>query len=61
MDIFSYGESINFSADYYEASTGLIYHLQEYGNAKKLGLPTPYEGIRVSENGKTIGYAKENI
>ena len=55
MEIYSYAKQINYNADYMDPYTGRIYHIQEYGRAIKLGLPTP--GIRVSEDGETIGYA----
>lgn len=57
MDIYNYAKEIEYGADYYDFHTGYIYHISEYGKALKLGLPTP--GIRVSENGVTIGYAKK--
>lgn len=53
------------NADYYDWHTGRIYHIQEYTNAKRLGVPTPceveagYEGLRVSENGQLIGYIRK--
>lgn len=59
MDIWAYARRIDFEADYYDPHTGYIYHLQEYGKARKLGLPAPYDGIRVSENGVTIGVVHE--
>ena len=59
MNIWNYARSINFGADYYDTYTGYTYHLQEYGNAKRFGLPTLYDGIRVSENGTTIGIIHE--
>ena len=57
MDIYAYGESINFLADYYDHHTGLIYALTEYRtmsehDKEKLGIP-------VYENGSLIGYAKK--
>lgn len=57
MDIYEYARNINYNADYYEQSTGYIYHIQEYGRALMFEFPTP--GIRVSENGVTIGYARK--
>jgi hypothetical protein len=57
MDIYKYAKEINYGADYYEMSTGRIYHIQDYGLALKRGLPT--RGIAVSEDGKIIGYAVE--
>ena len=35
MDIYSYAESINWSADYIDMRTGRIYKIQEAGNMKK--------------------------
>lgn len=55
MDIYKYAEEINYGADYYEPSTGKIYHIQDYGVALKRGLPT--KGIAVTKDGKLIGYA----
>ena len=57
MDIYTYAKSINYNADYYDYHSGYTYHIQDYGKALKFGLPTP--GIRVSENGITIGYAQK--
>lgn len=57
MEIYSYAKSINYGADYFDFHTGCTYHIQEYGNAIKNGLPT--EGIRVSRDGETIGYAQK--
>ena len=59
MDIYSYAESIDYGADYLDQHTGYIYHIQEYGRKLKLfGMNS--EGIRVSYNGETIGYARCN-
>ena len=55
MDIFKRAKEID--ADYYEASTGNIYHIQDYNYAKKNGLPT--EGIYVSRDGQVIGIVRE--
>ena len=55
MDIYKYASK--FDADYYDPHTGYIYHVQEYNRAIRFGLPTI--GIRVSENGVTIGYARK--
>lgn len=66
MDIFKYAESIDFGADYYDWHTGYIYGIQEYGRAKKFGLPTPAElqfgkdGIIVYDSGKPIGIVYPN-
>ena len=57
MDIYDYAKQINYGADYLDQHSGYIYHIQEYGKALKFGLPT--QGIRVSENGITIGYARK--
>ena len=51
-----YKRASEMDADYYEMSTGRIYHIQEYNRAKKFGLPS--QGIRVSVDGHTIGYAQ---
>lgn len=58
MDIFEQARLFP-NADYYDFHTGLIYHIQEYTKAKKMGLPT--NGIRISSasDGETIGYVKE--
>lgn len=53
MDIFEYARSINFMADYLDMHTGYIYKLTEYD-------PNTMPGIPVYEDGKLIGYAKEN-
>lgn len=55
MDIYEYAKQ--YDADYMPMGTGLIYHVQEYNDAIRKGLPT--EGIRVSEDGVTIGYAEK--
>lgn len=53
-------------ADYYDIHSGYIYHIAEYTNAKKFGLPSPcklrfgYDGIIVSENGHIIGCVRED-
>jgi len=67
MEIYSYAESIDYAADYMDMNTGYTYGIQEYGRAKKFGLPTPgsmmfgKDGIIVYEDGKPIGVAvKEN-
>lgn len=72
MDIYEYGNSINFNADYYDFRTGRIYHLQEYGRALKIAndpeadyiakadaISIVDNGIKVSEDGVVIGYAKK--
>lgn len=72
MDIYEYGESINFNADYYDFRTGRVYHLQEYGRALKIAndpeadsvekadaISIVDNGIKVSEDGVVIGYAKK--
>lgn len=56
MDIFKYAESIDWSADYYDYTTGYIYHIAECGNMMRFFGITPSR-IRVSDDGKTIGYA----
>ncbi len=67
MDIYNYAESIDYMADYYDMHTGYIYGIQEYGRAKKFGLPTPAEiqfgsdGIIVYENSRPIGIAKKKV
>lgn len=60
MDIYAYAESIDYAADYYDHHTGYIYHIQEYGRMKKL-FGIEEQGIRVSENGTTIGYARKDL
>lgn len=56
MDIYSYAESINWSADYIDMRTGRIYKIQEAGNMKKFfGIENP--PIKVFQDGKFIGYA----
>lgn len=57
MDIYAYAKETDYAADYYDYTSGRIYHIQDYGKALKNGLPTP--GIAVSENGQIIGYAQE--
>lgn len=57
MDIFEYARE--YDADYYDNTSGITYHVQEYNNAKKLGLPLPTNGIRCSKDGKDIGYVKD--
>ena len=58
MDIYAYAESIDYGADYLDMHTGYIYHIQEYGRALKMGLPTP--GILVTDGeGNELGYAKK--
>lgn len=58
MDIYAYAKEINYSADYYDFHTGLIYGITEYGRCLKFGLPT--KGIPVYENGTLISYARES-
>ena len=55
MDIYKYGEEINYNADYYDFNTGYTYHLQEYKEIKD----NPAAQIRVTLDGETIGYAKK--
>lgn len=72
MDIYEYGKNINFNADYYDFSSGRIFHLQEYGTAlktvndpnadpveKQEAINAVDNGIKVTEDGKFIGYAKK--
>lgn len=72
MNIYEYAKSINYGADYYEPRTGYIYHIQEYGEQLKNGEESPHfytkngkmkfttkPEIRVSKDGKTIGYAEK--
>ena len=55
MDIYEYGESINFNADYYDCHTGNIFKLQEFKYKVK---DDPTARIRVTDaEGNTIGYA----
>ena len=55
MDIYAYGESINWMADYMDMHTGLIYGLVDYHKH-----PENYpDGIPVYEDGMLIGYAKK--
>lgn len=56
-DIYSYAESIDYNADYYESSSGIIFKIQDYGRAIKSGLPT--HGIEVIDSltGQFIGFA----
>ena len=60
MDIYQYAKDIDYMADYMDPNTGYIYRIQNYGRAKKLGLPT--YGIEVvdSMTGESLGYAQEN-
>ncbi len=54
MDIYEYGKSINFNADYYDMHSGYIYKLQEFKKVKD----DPKARIRVTDTeGNTIGYA----
>ena len=55
MDIFDYAKQFN--ADYMDMYTGTIYHIQDYNNAKRMGMPNL--GIRVSQDGNTLGYIRE--
>lgn len=58
MDIYAYAKQIDYAADYMDPHTGYIYHIQEYGRQLKFfGIDM---GIRVSDNGKTIGYARKD-
>lgn len=67
MEIYSYAKSIDYMADYYDMWTGYTYGIQEYGRAKKFGLPTPAElqfgtdGIIVYEDGRPIGVATKRV
>ena len=45
------------NADYFDMHTGYTYHIQEYTRTKNLGLPT--SGIRVSCDGKLVGFVRE--
>lgn len=45
--IFDWAEEYSYASDYMDIRTGYIYHVQEYGRAIKLGLPTA--GIRVTD------------
>ena len=58
MDIYGYAKSINYSADYMDMHTGLIYHIQEYG--KELERGNMGAKIKVSQDGKLIGFARQN-
>ena len=54
MDIYEYGENINFNADYYDMHSGYIYKLQEFKKVKD----DPEARIRVTDaEGNTVGYA----
>lgn len=54
MDIYEYGENINFNADYYDMHSGYIYKLQEFKKVKD----DPKARIRVTDaEGNTVGYA----
>ena len=55
MDIFEYAKQFN--ADYMDMYTGIIYHIQDYNHAKRMGIPNL--GIRVSQDGNTLGYIRE--
>lgn len=55
MDIFKYAEDIDYSADYMDMNTGLIYKIKNYGLALKRGLPV--YGIEVIDpDGASLGY-----
>ena len=63
MDIYEWAEENDYSADYFEWSTGLIYKVQEYGRLIKLKKPPidkKYLRIRIvdSNTEETIGFAE---
>ena len=58
MDIYKYAEDINYSADYYEAATGKLYHIRDYGIDLKRGFA--FMGIPVTQDGMFIGWAERN-
>ena len=58
MDIFKYAKEYN--ADYYDPYECVIYKVQNYNKAKRLGLPNNVPGIEVVDlDGNTIGYVPE--
>lgn len=57
IDIFEYAREYN--ADYYDITSGKIYHVQEYNEAKKNGLPLPVPGIKVTQDGVYAGYVPD--
>lgn len=50
----SLDDYIDLNVDYMDMNTGYLYHIQDYNQAKKFGLPT--NGIRVTLDGNIIGY-----
>ena len=68
MNIYDRAEQFGYGADYYDMDTGYIYGIQEYGRAKKFGLPTPAEilfnedGIIIYDHhGQPVGIAKKEL
>lgn len=58
MDIYSYAEDINYSADYMDMTSGYIYKIQEFGDIIKQN-PDTTEKIRVTDSyGNTLGFAR---
>lgn len=57
MDIYAYAET-GVLADYYDQSTGYIYHVAAYNRARSFGLPTLGIGVTDLATGQFIGYAR---
>lgn len=57
MDIFSYAESIDWGADYYDMHTGYVYAIQEA--KREAGNETP-TSIKVYDGSTCIGVVNKN-
>lgn len=57
MDIFSYAESIDWGADYYDMHTGYVYAIQEA--KREAGNKTP-TSIKVYNGSTCIGVVNKN-
>lgn len=58
MDIFKYASEFN--ADFYDPKRCVIYKVQNYNNAKRLGLPNNVPGIEIVDlEGNYIDYIPE--
>ena len=59
MDIYKWADEQVSPCDYYDHTTGRVYHTQDYINAKRFGLPEV--PIFVSEDGVIIGKVLRKI
>lgn len=57
----TFKESLELGVDFMDLNEGVIFCIQDYCRAKKVGLPVT-DGLRVidSISGETVGYVDEN-